>query len=93
MQVHTCVSARAFLECPRPDGPACLILDIRRDGEHGLMVQETLQTAAWRPPIIVLTGHESIPLGVRAMKAGAVDFLQKPVEDATLLAAICTALA
>jgi FixJ family two-component response regulator len=92
MQVETFASAREFLECQRPDGPACLVLDMRLSGENGLMVQETLRTAPWRPPIIFLTGHGTVPMCVRAMKGGAVDFLQKPVEDETLLGAIFTAL-
>jgi RNA polymerase sigma factor (sigma-70 family) len=92
MQVQTFASAREFLRCQRPDGPACLVLDVRIAGENGLMVQEALQTAAWRPPIIFLTGHGTVPMCVRAMKAGAVDFLLKPVDDEDLLAAISTAL-
>jgi FixJ family two-component response regulator len=92
MQVATFASAREFRACQRPDGPACLVLDMRLAGENGLMVQEALRTATWRPPIIFLTGHGTIPMCVRAMKAGAVDFLQKPIDDETLLAAIFTAL-
>ena len=56
------------------------------------MVQETLRTTAWCPPIIFLTGHGTVPMCVRAMRAGAVDFLQKPVDDEDLLAAISIAL-
>jgi FixJ family two-component response regulator len=92
MQVETFASAREFLRCPRPDGPACLILDVRLTGEDGLRVQEALQTAAWRPPIIFLTGYGTVPQCVRALKGGAIDFLQKPVDDEALLAAIATAL-
>ena len=92
MQVETFASAREFLRCQRPDGPACLVLDVRIGGENGLMVQEALRTAAWRPPIIFLTGHGTVPMCVRAMRSGAVDFLQKPVDDEDLLAAIATAL-
>jgi FixJ family two-component response regulator len=92
MQVATFASAREFLACPRPDGPACLILDVRLTGEDGLRVQEALQTAAWCPPIIFLTGYGTVPLCVRALKGGAIDFLQKPVDDEALLAAIATAL-
>jgi FixJ family two-component response regulator len=93
MQVKTLASAREFLGCPRPEGPVCLILDVRLAGENGLMVQEALRAAAWPPPIIFLTGHGSVPLCVRAMKAGAVDFLLKPVDDEALLGAISLALA
>jgi two-component system, LuxR family, response regulator FixJ len=92
MQVETFASAREFLGCQRPDGPACLVLDVLIARENGLMVQETLRTTAWCPPIIFLTGHGTVPMCVRAMRAGAVDFLQKPVDDADLLAAISTAL-
>ena len=92
MQVETFASAREFLRCQRPDGPACLVLDVRIAGENGLIVQEALRTAAWRPPIIFLTGHGTVPMCVRAMKGGAVDFLQKPVDDEDLLTAISTAL-
>jgi two-component system response regulator FixJ len=93
MQVATFASAREFLGCPRPDGPACLVLDVLIAQENGLMVQETLRTTAWCPPIIFLTGHGTVPMCVRAMRAGAVDFLQKPVDDEGLLAALSTALA
>jgi FixJ family two-component response regulator len=93
MQVQTFASAREFLGCQRPDGPACLILDVRLAGENGLMVQEALRAAACHPPIIFLTGHGTVPMCVRAMQAGAVDFLLKPVDDEALLAAIATALA
>src|SRR5499433_1939334 len=92
MQVATFASAREFLGCQRPEGPACLILDMRIAGENGLRVQEALRMAAWRPPIIFLTGHGTVPLCVRAMKVGAIDFLQKPVDEEVLLAAIATAL-
>jgi FixJ family two-component response regulator len=60
--------------------------------ENGLLVQETLRTTAWCPPIVFLTGHGTVPMCVRAMRAGAVDFLQKPVDDEDLLAAISTAI-
>ena len=93
MQVETFASAREFLGCPRPDGLACLVLDVRLAGEDGLQVQDALQTAAWRPPIIFLTGYGTVPLCVRAMRGGAIDFLQKPVDAEALLAAIATALA
>jgi RNA polymerase sigma factor (sigma-70 family) len=92
MQVATFASAREFLRCPSPDGPACLILDVRLAGEDGLRVQQLLQAAVWCPPIIFLTGYGTIPMTVQAMKAGAVDFLQKPVDDDALLAAVATAL-
>ena len=92
MQVQTFASAREFLGCQRPDGPACLVLDVLIARENGLLVQETLRTTAWCPPIVFLTGHGTVPMCVRAMRAGAVDFLQKPVDDEDLLAAISTAI-
>jgi FixJ family two-component response regulator len=92
MLVKTFASTREFLGCQRSDGPACLILDVRLAGENGLMVQQALRVAACHPPIIFLTGHGTVPMCVRAMKAGAVDFLLKPVDDEDLLAAISTAL-
>jgi FixJ family two-component response regulator len=92
MHVTTFASAREFLRCPRPEGPACLILDVRLAGEDGLRVQDTLRTAAWRPPIIFLTGYGTIPLCARAIKGGAIDFLQKPVDGEALRVAIATAL-
>jgi FixJ family two-component response regulator len=92
MQVETFASAREFLGRQRPDGLSCLILDVRLTGEDGLRVQEAMRTAAWRPPIVFLTGHGTVPMCVRAMRGGAIDFLQKPVDDEDLLAAIATAL-
>jgi FixJ family two-component response regulator len=93
IQVQTFASAREFLGHQQPDGPACLLLDVRLAGENGLMVQEALRAVVDSPPIIFLTGYGTIPLCVQAMKAGAVDFLQKPVDAHALQAAIATALA
>ena len=93
LQVQTFASAREFLGYQRPDSPACLLLDVRLAGENGLMVQEALRAVAYSPPIIFLTGYGTIPLCVQAMKAGAIDFLQKPVDATALQAAIATALA
>src|SRR5262245_20729280 len=92
MQVETFASAREFLTRARPDGPACLILDMRLPGENGLLVQQALQAAEKCLPIIYLTAYGTIPLCVQAMQRGAVDFLQKPVDEEVLLAAIATAL-
>jgi FixJ family two-component response regulator len=93
LQVQTFASAREFLRYQRPDSPACLLLDVCLAGENGLMVQEALRAVVDSPPIIFLTGHGTIPMCVQAMKAGAVDFLQKPVDATVLQAAIATALA
>jgi FixJ family two-component response regulator len=92
LHVETFASARELLTRPRPVGPACLILDMRLSGENGLRVQQALQAAEGCLPIIFLSGYGTIPLCVQAMKQGAVDFLEKPVDDEALLAAVATAL-
>lgn len=85
-------SAVAFLREPLPAIPCCLILDVRMPGLSGLDLQSELASRSRSIPIIFLTGHGSIPITVRAMKAGAVEFLTKPFSDETLLAAIHDAL-
>jgi FixJ family two-component response regulator len=84
-------SAKEFLEYKREDVPACLVLDVRLKGQSGLELQQ--QLAANNPiPIIFITGHGDIPMSVRAMKAGAVEFLPKPFRDQDLLDAIQEAI-
>lgn len=85
MRAETFSSADAFLRCKRHCGPACLILDVRMPGLSGLDLQNQLAAAGHSIPIIFITGHGTIPLSVRAMKAGAVDFIEKPFEDQALL--------
>lgn len=85
-------SVAAFLADPRFDEPGCLVLDLRLPGESGLDLQETLQRAGDTLPIVFLTGHGDLGSSVRAMKRGAVDFLTKPVDGDTLLAAIREAI-
>jgi FixJ family two-component response regulator len=85
-------SPREFLRRPRPDGPSCLVLDVRLPGVSGLDVQRDLAEAGVRLPIIFITGHGDIPMTVRAMKSGAVEFLTKPFRDQDLLDAIEEAL-
>lgn len=85
-------SAREFLDQALNLGPGCLILDMRLPGLSGLDLQGELARAGIDLPIIFLTAHGSVPLSVKAMKAGAVDFLEKPVEDQTLLDAVFQAL-
>ena len=92
LRVETFASARDFLESPRPDLPACLILDVRMPGLSGLDLQRDLAEANIHIPIIFITGHGDIPMSVRAMKAGAVEFLTKPFRDQDLLDAIQQAL-
>lgn len=89
----TFASAPEFLQCGASDGPSCLVLDVRMPGVSGLALQETLATAGHRIPIIFITGHGDIAMSVRAMKAGAVDFLPKPFNDQDLLEAIQEAIA
>jgi FixJ family two-component response regulator len=78
-------SAQEFLKTPQPDSPACLILDVRMPGLGGLDCQRQLADSGCHIPIIFMTGHGDIPMSVRAMKAGAVDFLTKPFRDQDLL--------
>src|SRR5262245_22734658 len=93
-QVQAFDSARKFLESMTDTtGPACLVLDVRMPGLSGLDLQRELQTANATLPIIFITGHGDIPMSVKAMKAGAVDFLPKPVHEKDLLLAIEQALA
>jgi FixJ family two-component response regulator len=93
--VQAFASARDFLEKPHVgnEGLACLVLDIRMPGLSGLDLQHELQAANTLLPIIFITGHGDIPMSVKAMKEGAVDFLPKPVKDSDLLRAIEQALA
>jgi FixJ family two-component response regulator len=86
-------SAREFLQAALPSGPACLVLDVRLPGLGGLELQRELTAAHNHIPIIFITGHGDIPMSVRAMKAGAVEFLPKPFRDQDLLDAIHQALA
>ncbi|MGN2410550.1 response regulator transcription factor [Pseudomonas syringae] len=86
-------STREFLETPRPDAPGCLILDIRMPGMSGLDFQEHMARSGIFLPVIFITGHGDIPMSVRAMKAGAVEFLTKPFREQDLLDAIQQGLA
>lgn len=92
LSVETFASAKEFLQFQRPDVPACLVLDVRMPGLSGLELQRELAQAGQRVPIIFITGHGDIPMTVRAMKAGAVDFLPKPFRDQDLLDAIAHSL-
>jgi len=85
-------SARAFLEVFKSQTGACLLTDIRMPGMDGLELQANLVERGVRIPVIVMTGHGDVPLAVKAMKAGAVDFLEKPFDDRTLIASIENAL-
>ena len=93
LTVQTFGSAQEFLSSPRPNAPACLVLDVRLPGLSGLDLQRALAEAQVHVPIIFITGHGDIPMTVQAMKAGAVEFLTKPFRDQVLLDAIQDALA
>ena len=85
-------SAQEFLTSERPDGPSCLVLDVRLPGISGLDLQHELRRAEIRIPIIFITGHADIPMTVQAMKSGAIEFLTKPFRDQDLLDVIQRAL-
>lgn len=85
-------SAAELLQSKLPDVPGCLILDVRLPGLSGLDIQSELTKANIHIPIIFMTGHGDIPMSVRAMKAGAVDFLIKPFRDQDMLDAVVTAI-
>jgi FixJ family two-component response regulator len=86
-------SVRDFLARPPYDGPCCLVLDVRMPGLTGLDLQEALRATGQRLSIVFITGHGDVRASVKAMKGGAVDFLTKPLDEGTLLAAIQQAVA
>ena len=88
LNVQTFASAQEFLTSPRPDAPTCLVLDVQLPGLSGLDLQQELAKVDVQIPIIFITGHGDIPMSVRAMKAGAIEFLTKPFRDEDLLNAI-----
>jgi FixJ family two-component response regulator len=88
LEAQTFTSAQEFLRSQRPDGPGCLVLDVRLPGLSGLDLQQELLDRKIDLPIIFITGHGDIPMSVRAMKAGAVEFLTKPFRDQDLVDAI-----
>lgn len=92
LQARCYPSAPAFLEAFEPQRPGCLVLDVRMRGMSGMELQRELKAQGVGLPVIVLTGHADVPMAVEAMKAGAVDFLQKPYRDQALLDSINTAL-
>ena len=94
LEVQTFASAREFLDrIPDTNNPACLVADVRMPGLSGIDLHHELRSTNRNLPIIFVTGHGDIPMSVNAMKAGAVDFLPKPVKDSDLLRAIKQALA
>jgi FixJ family two-component response regulator len=92
LNVQPFSSARDFLKSPRPEGPACLVLDVRMPGLSGMDLQRELAQSGFHIPIVFITGHGDIPMSVRAMKAGAVEFLTKPFRSRVFLDAIRAAI-
>jgi FixJ family two-component response regulator len=93
LAVETIASAEEFLERPVVDRPSCLVLDVRMPGSSGMDLQVALQEARRDIPIVFVTGHGDVSTGVRAMKGGAVDFLEKPFRAPDLLACVQRGLA
>jgi FixJ family two-component response regulator len=93
LDVETYASAHEYLRRSPPQSPACLVLDVRMPGLSGLDLQRELADQGREIPIIFVTAHGDIPMTVKAMKAGAAEFLSKPFRDQDLLDAICQALA
>ena len=92
LEVKSYASGRAFLEDGIPDDASCLVLDVRLPEMSGIKVQEELARAGVNMPIVFLTGHGDVEMAVRAMKAGAIDFLTKPFQSQDLLNAVFAAL-
>jgi len=92
LQVRAFASPQDFLQSKRPDAPGCLVLDVRLPGMSGLTFQKELAKLGVALPVIFITGHGDIPMSVRAMKAGAIEFLTKPFHDQDLLDAIHAAI-
>jgi FixJ family two-component response regulator len=92
LRSETFATPQEFLRSKRQDGPSCLVLDVRLPGTNGLDFQRGLADEGIRIPIIFITGHGDIPMSVKAMKSGAVEFLTKPFRDQDLLDAIHQAL-
>ena len=91
-EVHTYSSPQAFLEQRHPDASGCIVMDLSMPGLSGLDLQQALARAADRRPVVFISGRSSVESSVRAMKAGAVDFLTKPFDEADLVAAVYAAL-
>ena len=91
-EVQTFETAQEFLDHPRPDVPTCLVLDVRMPGLSGVELQEHLVADDPHLPIVFLTGHGDIPMAVKAIKSGAVDFLPKPVDKQRLRQTVAEAI-
>ncbi len=92
LDVHLFSSTQEFMHAKRPEAPGCLVLDVRLPGMSGLTFQQELAKAGIALPIIFISGHGDVPMTVRAMKAGASEFLTKPFDDQVLLDAINAAI-
>ena len=88
LHAETYASALDFLRRYDPTGPGCIVLDIRMPGMSGLELQQALAARRDRTPVIILTGHADVPVAVRAMKAGAIDVINKPFQNGNVLAAV-----
>ncbi len=92
LRVKSYSTAQEFLTDYKPEEPGCLLLDVRMPGLSGLDLQEELRRRGVPPPIIMMTGHARVPMAVRALKGGAIDFIQKPFSDQSLLERIRQAI-
>jgi len=92
LETRSYASAQNFINAPRLDAPGCIVLDVRLPGMSGIDFQEQLDKLGIRLPVVLMTGHGDIPMSVRAMKAGAVDFLAKPFRDQDMLDAVAAAI-
>jgi FixJ family two-component response regulator len=92
LQTRSYRAARAFVDASVSDSPGCIVLDVRMPGIGGLELQEQLGELGIHMPVILMTGHGDVPMSVRAMKAGAVDFLPKPFRDQEMLDAVASAI-
>jgi FixJ family two-component response regulator len=92
LRVELFASVQEFIDHGRPSGPGCLVLDVRLPGRSGLEFHDSLIEADVHLPVVFISGHADVPMSVRAMKAGAVEFLTKPVRDQELLDAIHLAI-
>ena len=92
LRVETFESPDEFLRFPRSAGPCCLILDVRLRGKSGMAFHQEIVNSGMRIPVVFMTGHGDIEMGVKAMKAGALDFFAKPFKDQDMLDAVARAL-
>jgi FixJ family two-component response regulator len=92
LRVESFASTQEFLQSKRPDAPGCIVLDVRLPGPSGLEFQRTLSKSNIHLPIIFISGHADVPMSVRAMKSGAIEFLTKPLPEQELLDAIQTGI-